>query len=154
MTKAGEITIEVAKDDEESFAEVFGLLLDLHKAGGYGPLDVETAGRNAYLVIKEGMVFVARKDGKAIGTLGLTDVQFWYSQDRFLQDAWFFVAPAHRRGQVGVKLMRAARDEGERRNKIVFITINNPDRRPKRTTASLESQTAGFVPLGYTLKLR
>lgn len=153
MTKA-EIIVEKVKDDEASFTEVFALLLDLHKAGGYAALDVNTAATNAYTVLREGMTFVARKNGEAVGTIALTEIPFWYSKTTFLQDAWLFVKPKHRRGKVGVMLMRAARDEAEKRKKIAFITVNNPDRRQKKTKASLESQTAGYVPLGYTLKIR
>ena len=49
--------------------------------------------------------------------------------------------------------MKAARECAQARNKIAFVTVNNPDRRPKKTSMSLESQIAGFVPLGYTIKL-
>lgn len=140
--------------DEASFNEVFGLLLDLHKAGGYATLDVETAALNAYAVLKEGMTFVAKLDGKAIGTLALTELKFWYAKQTFLQDAWLYVAPEYRKGVVGIQLMRAAKDEAQARNKIAFVTLNNPDRRPKATVMSLESQIAGYVPVGYTLKVR
>lgn len=140
--------------DEESFSEVFGLLLDLHKAGGYASLDTETAALNSYDVLKEGMTFVAKIDGKAVGTLALTELSFWYSKQTFLQDAWLYVKPEHRKAAVGVQLMRAAKAEAQTRNKIAFITLNNPDRRPKATTMSLESQIAGYVPVGYTLKIR
>lgn len=140
--------------DEASFNEVFSLLLDLHKAGGYAELDVETAAANAYAVLKEGMTFVAKIDGKAIGTLALTELEFWYSKQTFLQDAWLYVMPEHRRGVVGIQLMCAAKAEAQARNKIAFVTLNNPDRRPKATVMSLESQIAGYVPIGYTLKVR
>lgn len=154
MTKTANIVIETASSSEDSFVEVFGLLLDLHKAGGYAALDVSEASANAYRVISEGMTFVAKINGEAVGTLAFTDVQFWYSKTRFLQDAWFFVKPEFRRGKVGVKLLQAGRDEAAKRGKIAFVTINNPDRKPKRTVSALESQTVGFVPLGYTLKMR
>lgn len=140
--------------DEASFNEVFALLLDLHRAGGYAELDVDTAALNAYNVLKEGMTFVARLDGKAIGTLALTELRFWYSKQTFLQDAWLYVMPEHRKGVVGIQLMRAAKNEAQARNKIAFVTLNNPDRRPKATVMSLESQIAGYVPIGYTLKIR
>lgn len=149
-----EIVIERAGADEVAFSEVFGLLLELHRTGGYAVLDTETAARNAYAVLNEGMTFVARIDGQAVGTLALTELPFWYSKSTFLQDAWLYVKPEYRKGLVGVKLMRAARDEAQKRSQIAFVTLNNPDRRPKATVMSLESQVAGFVPVGYTLKLR
>lgn len=148
------IEIERAEVTEAAFSKVFALLVALHKEGGYAPLDVEKAAKNALDVMAEGMVFVAEIDGKPVGTIGLTELSFWYSPQTFLQDAWLFVLPQFRGGQVGVRLMQAARMEAERRNKVAFVTVNNPDRRPKATKQSLESQVAGFVPLGYTLKIR
>lgn len=149
-----DVVIEKIEPTEAAFVEVFGLLLDLHKAGGYAELDTELAAANSYDVMKEGMTFIARKDGIPVGTIALTELPFWYSKTTFLQDAWLYVKPEYRNQDVGVLLMRAARDEAQRRGKIAFVTLNNPDRRPKRTTMSLESQVAGYVPLGYTLKIR
>ena len=148
------LTIERAGADEASFAEVFDLTLALHKQGGFARMDYEKTAAAVYSTLKDGIVFVARNERReAIGTLGLSEQRFWYSQDTFLQDAWVYVRPAYRKGGVGVALMRAARDEAQRRGKICFITVHNPDRRSKKTAMSLESQTAGFVPLGYTIKL-
>jgi GNAT superfamily N-acetyltransferase len=148
--------IEIVKADvgEESFAEVFGLLLELHRTGGYAPLSTDKAALAALNVISEDMTFIARVEGNAVGTIGMTELAFWYSEQTFLQDAWLFVKPEHRSGRVGVRLMQAARDEAQARGKLAFVTLNNPDRRQKATRMSLESQVAGFVPLGYTLKIR
>ena len=147
-------SIEHAGDDEASFADVYALTVALHLEGGFAALDNDKASRAVYQVLQEGLVWVARDEsGEAIGTLGLTELSFWYSQDTYLQDAWLYVRPDFRGAQVGVALMRAARAEAQARNKIVLITVTNPDRRPKATAMSLESQLAGFVPLGYTLKI-
>jgi GNAT superfamily N-acetyltransferase len=149
-----QVTIERAKPDEASFTEVFELLLHLHAAGGYADLDVNKASDNCFRVIEEGMVFVARsEDGKAVGTLALTELSFWYSQETFLQDAWFFVLPEFRAGNVGVELMKAAREAAEEKSKIAFVTVNNPDRRPKKTRMTIESQVAGYAPLGHTTRI-
>lgn len=148
------VRIERAANDEQSFCDVFDLLIGLHRDGGYAPLDVSKASANCFRMLAEGMVFVARlPDGTAIGTLAMTELTFWYAQDTFLQDAWFYVRPEYRKGHVGVALMRAARDDAQARGKIAFITVNNPDRKPKRTTMALESQTAGYVPVGHTIKI-
>lgn len=149
------ITVEKAGSDERSFRDVFELCLLLHKEGGYAPLDVSKAANNCYQVLRENACFVARtQNGRAVGTLALTTLRFWYSAESFLQDAWFFVRPEYRGGDVGVLLMRAARAEADAQAKIAFVTVNNPDRRPKQTRMSIESQVAGYVPLGYTLKIR
>lgn len=147
--------IERAGTDAISFCEVFELLLKLHETGGYAPLDVDKASANTYRILQEGMVFVARDDDdKVIGTLGFTEHSFWYHDSTFLQDVWFFVLPEYRAGKVGIELMRAAKALADEKNKIAFVTVTNPARRPKATTMSLESQIAGYMPLGYTIKIK
>ena len=148
------LLIERAGCDEASFVEVYALTLALHREGGYAPLDNAKASAAVFAVLDEGMVWVARSaSGEAIGTLGLVELPFWYSSETYLQDAWFYVAPAYRRAKVGVALLRAARAEAETRGRIALITVTSPDRRPKATPATLDSQLAGYVPLGYTLRL-
>lgn len=149
------VAIERAGSDEKSFMEVFDLLVALHKEGGYAPLNVRKAVAQTYSVLTEGMTFLARNaEREPIGVLTMTEADFWYSDGTFLFGRSFFVRPEYRRGRVGVGLLRAARDEGEARNKIVFVGIDNPDRKPKNTKAALVMQEAGFVPLGYMLRLR
>lgn len=148
------ITVEKAQADEAGFSEVFELLIQLHKEGGYAPMNVEKAAKATFLAIEEEMTFVARVNEKPVGVIVMTEVAFWYSDDTFIQDVAFFVLPEHRGGNIGVSLLRAVRDEAQRRMKVALVTVSNPDRRPKRTTASLLAQTAGYVPLGYTIKLR
>jgi GNAT superfamily N-acetyltransferase len=147
--------IEQAENDEKTFIDVFELLIELHKEGGYAVLDTGDTSRTTYRILSEGTALVARdKDGKAIGTLGLTELKFWYAKDTYLQDVWFFVLPEHRGGNVGVELMRAARKIADEKNKILMVTVTNPDRRPKNTKMTIQSQNAGYIPVGYTIQAR
>lgn len=154
MKKVKGLKIERLANDEQSFADMFELLLELHAAGGFAKLDADKAATNAYQMLAEGMTFMARVKGKPVGLLVLAELSFWYADETFLQECAFYVKPEYRARDVGVRLLKAVREEADQRNKIAFVTINNPDRRPKKTTMSLESQTAGYVPLGYTLKIR
>jgi GNAT superfamily N-acetyltransferase len=153
-------------EDEDAnaaaFIEVFELMCELHKEGGYAPLDVKAAGGNVYSVMTQGMTFLARLDepcgsdpaGTPIGVLALTEVGFWYDPNTtHLLDLGYYVRPEYRAGNVGIRLLDRARQEAQDRQKIIFIAITSPDRRPPRTRATLESQMAGFVPLGYSLRL-
>ena len=139
---------------EEAFVATWELTLELHAAGGYAPLDTEKATKAVYGVMCEGMTWIARApDGTPVGTLALTELPFWYSKTPYLQDAWFYVRPQWRKKGVGTALLRAARAAAEKRGLIAMITVTNPDRRPKKTKATLDSQIAGYVPLGYTIRL-
>ena len=147
--------IEIAANDEKTFCDVFDLLVEFHGEGGYAPLDRGDAARNAYAMITEGMTLIARDDdGTIIGTLAITEMKFWYSKSRFLRDAWFYVKPEHRRRSAGLELMRAAKKIADEKNMLLFIDVNNPDRRPKKTKMTLACQTAGYVPIGFSLQLR
>lgn len=148
-------TIERAGTDEQSFIDVFTLLVELHKEGGFAPMNSQKAAEQVYSVLQQGMTLLARNErGEPVGVLPLIEVDFWYSDETFLFGKSFYVKPRYRRGRVGVELLKAAREEGERRNKLVFIETDNPDRKPKKTRAALVMQSAGFVPLGYSIRLR
>ena len=40
------------------------------------------------------------------------------------------------------------------RNKILLVTVTNPDKRPKKTKMTVQSQNAGYIPVGYTIQAR
>ena len=154
MSKRTRLRISRAKDDETSFEEILDMLIALHASGGYAPFNPVKAAEAAFRVMSEGMCWVARIGGKPVGTLALTETAFWYGDTTFLHDAWFWVAPEHRAKDVGVALLKAAKAEAETRNKLCFVSMTNPDRRPKKTPATIVTQLAGYVPLGYTLTLK
>ncbi len=154
MSKRAKLTVARAKNDEQSFGEILDMLIALHASGGFAPFNAEKAAEAAFRVISEDMCWVARIGKKPVGTLALSEASFWYSDTTFLRDAWFWVDPEHRAKDVGIALMKAAKAEAEARNKLCFISMTNPDRRPKATANTLLSQLAGYVPLGYTLTLK
>jgi GNAT superfamily N-acetyltransferase len=155
-------TIEVADaDDEAAFLEIAGLAEALQKQGGYAPPDYKKMADDIYATMKQGMTWLARaapdapNAGEALGALGLEEVAFRYSRETYLQDVGFYVKPQSRASQVGAALMAEACKEGERRGKIVLIEITSPDRRRKafHTESGVVTQIAGFVPVGYVLRL-
>lgn len=153
MSKRTRLTIKRAQNNEKTFLELVDMLMDLHASGGYAPLNHDKATEAAYRVLSEGMCWIARLGGKPVGTLALTESAFWYADQTFLQDAWFWVDPEQRSRDVGVALLKAAKAEAQARNKLLFVSMTNPDRRPKATATTIATQMAGFVPLGYTLLL-
>ena len=148
------ITIEVPENTEANFRILFEMLLELHKIGGYAPLDVDKSAANTYDMLATGVVFIAYVDGNPAGVIAGVEQPFWYSQATHLQSIPLYVRAPYRNGEVGRLLLKAFAHEAERRGIIGFVTIDNPDRRPKVTKVSMESQLAGYVPVGYTMKLR
>ena len=144
----------VSPDSEADFLAVMDLLLELHKVGGYAPLNTDKLCDDTYAVTSQMMTFIARNDDKPIGLIGLVEEPFYYSDETFLAAKWLYVRPEHRGGSALKDLLTAAREVAEAKNKLLFVQIDNPDRRPKGTRMTLEAQGAGYVPLGYTLRLR
>lgn len=147
--------------DEFWFEEVFALMVELHAEGGYARLNRQKARPAVWAVLNEGTTFLARLEeqsggdpaGLPIGVLAMTEQPFWYGDETFLVDHGFYVKPKYRKGRVGVSLLKAAREEAQARNKIAIIAVTNPDRAPKLNGVTVISQNAGFVPVGYTLRL-
>jgi GNAT superfamily N-acetyltransferase len=149
------VTIERAPVNQAAYAEVFELLLEEYREVSHIRFSPDKTAKAAYRVLAEGMTFLVRApDGTPAGTLGLSEMEYWFADETFLQDRWFYVRPAYRGGEYGKALIRAAKDEAERLGKIVYLTIQNPDRRAKTHRMMLESQECGFVPFGYTIRIR
>ena len=151
-------TIEKAGDDEASFVAVYELALELYREGGYATLDNAKASASCYGALKQGMTWLARDAaGEPIGAIAMIEMAFHYSQQTFLESTGFYVRRAWRgapsRGRVGVGLLLAARKEAQQRSLIAFVTTDNPDRRSKATGMTIEAVIAGFVPLGYKLRI-
>lgn len=148
------ITIERVHHGETTFREVFDLCLGEYREVGYVPINPEKLARTLYEIIDEGMTFLARDaEGRAIGTIGLIELGYWYSDETYLHDKFWFVVPDSRPTGAGLALMKAAKEEAQRRGKILFIGVKNPNRQSKNRTMMLESQDAGFVPFGYTMRM-
>lgn len=153
--KEPDFTIEKAKVDQESFADIFELAVLLQMEAGIFPLDRRTAAENVYHTISENMTFVARDNtGRAIGTIGLEEVQVFYSKETILWDKWFYVRPEYRNGIIGKELLRSASAEGEKRGKITIATISNPDRQRRNKRMAQFAQDIGYIPRSYSIRLR
>lgn len=141
---------------EQDFRDVYALTLALQKIGGVFRLSPERASRNVYHTLSEGMTLVARNDkDEAIGTLGLQETQIFYSEETVLWDKWFIVLPEHQNGLVGKALLKAATELAEEKEKILVVTITNPDRQRKTPMKmSLLAQEVGYIPRSYSLRLR
>lgn len=150
------ITVEIAEGDEKTFIEVFELTLMLHKEGGILPLDRETAAESVYNTLAQGMTLIARNEaGEAVGSIGLEETSIFYSTETMLWDKWLIVRPQYRNGDVGKRLMAAATEVADAKEKILILTISNPNRQRKAPMKmSLFSQEVGFVPRSYSIRLR
>jgi hypothetical protein len=149
------VTIERVGDDEESVKALFEFILPMSREVALAPVDIQNALANCYRTIADGSTFRAVENGEIVGSLGLARNAYWYGngEEFFLIDRWLYVRPDKRFGDVGIKLLRAGRDEGTRLLKSVFIMVANPDRRPKQNEAAIYATVAGYTPIAHLLKL-
>jgi len=147
------VTVEVAGTDEESFLTVLDLIVAEHAEVAWASLSPTKAAEGCYRTLSEGMTLIARAaDGTAIGTLGIVELGLWYADETYLQDVWLYVKPEHRGGGALRAMLSKAREIADIRNKVLFVTIANPNRRLKRTKLGLVAQEAGYVPFTYSLR--
>lgn len=148
--------IERASADEATFCDAFLLAMELHRLAGIAPFDHEVASESCYSALAEGMTFMARDlEGKAIGLIALTEMPLDYSRETFLQDRAFYVQPAWEGQGVRTALMKAAAQEGDRLSKFVLVGRTSlGGARKRKTQAAIEAELAGYVPIGYVLRLK
>jgi hypothetical protein len=146
------VTIERASPDEGIFKEVLALCLGLYRDNGIAPLNTQKLARHTFDVIAQGMTFITRVDGQAVGVLGLVEVGYSYSDETYLKDAGIWLMPEHRKGRAFEMLLAAARAEAEKRGKVLKIYFTNPDRAAKRRGRVVEGEILGFVPAGYAMR--
>lgn len=105
----------------DDFEQVLKLTIDLHKEQAVFSLDFDRAAQCVVRSIEAGECLVAIRDGRVIGTFGLTVWTPDYSRDSVLTDTWIYVAPDHRRSTAILRLKRAAKAHA-RKAGFPFIT--------------------------------
>jgi hypothetical protein len=57
-------------------------------------------------MVDKGIVLVAEKEGKIIGSQAGNLSSDWWSEEKFLSDVWFFVHPNNRKSRAAIKLVK------------------------------------------------
>ena len=58
------------------------------------------------ILLHSGVVLVAEKDNKIVGTIGGQVSQDWWSDENYIADAWYYVAKDYRKSIIGKKLLQ------------------------------------------------
>lgn len=111
-----------------------------------GPLrtrNIEARRAYGYIwgVLKNGAAWIAEDDEGIVGSIGLRPQEFWWSDVRFMEDAWFYVRPEKRNGSASRQLLRAAETFCKDAGMPLMLTITNSD--------DLERKDALYGRLGY-----
>lgn len=149
------VRIERVEANLENAQQVYAFIRPMALEVALAPVDDVRAFQQFCGIIDEGHTFIAIDGDEIVGALGLTAVPYWYSdgQQSFLIDKFFYVRPDRRFGDIGIKLLRAGRDEGKRVLKSVFVMVANPDRSPKQNAASAYAVVAGYSPFAHLVAL-
>lgn len=151
---------KVDPQDEETFRELGDLLVPMVEDQAIVDVVFTDAAEEFWLAIAEGNTFVAwageEDDRKLAGVLSIVKGPcFWYNRSRYyFRDFAFYVARDQRFALVGVKLLRAARDQIEPKGVPIFIQVVNPRRRAKGVPETYYSTIAGYLPAGHVTMIR
>ncbi len=149
------VSVEIAKADEATFRDCMDLGLTGLKEFAVEPINFQKACEQAYLALAEGMTFIARdEEAKVVGFLAMYETApLWYSDKPILLNRIGpYIAPSHRFGIVGVKLMKAVRALADEKDLLAYIW--NTNERMAATPANLYASVAGYVPVGKVKAIR
>lgn len=139
----------VSPEDREIFGRLMELSVQMAEEMALMPVNPLKAARKVYDAIGAEMAWVAKRDDEIVGSLGLKEVPWDYADGTFLIDSWVYVPRTERFGEVGIKLMRAAKEHALAAGKHCFIGVMNPGRHTKKTEMGLYFEIAGFLPFGH-----
>lgn len=109
-------------------------------------LNLRKAAAGIGRVLREGAVFVHEDDGGIVGSLGLLEADAaWFTDDRVLADAWYFVLPDRRGAKAATALLRAAQGVARSAGLPLSMSVVTGERVERKDRFFRRN---GFVPLG------
>ena len=58
-------------------------------------------------LIHNGLILVAEKDKKIVGSIGGQIVEDWWSDEKYIADAWFYVYKNNRKSTIAIRLLKS-----------------------------------------------
>ena len=58
-------------------------------------------------LIHIGLILVAEKDKKIVGSIGGQIVEDWWSDEKYIADAWFYVYKNNRKSTIAIRLLKS-----------------------------------------------
>ena len=127
-----ELLIEYAKTDQECL-DVHLFLCVVSQPHLMAPIDPEDSIKGVLDVRDNGFILTVKKDGNLVGSLGLTEMSWWFNTKmNFLTNRWFFIAPQLRHSGIGVLLENEAMVIGEELDLPVLIVSHTKRRNLSR----------------------
>ena len=98
----------IRRADANDIQEVYELLSAMHDGTETytSPMSESKVLHMIKHMIDKGIVLVAGKEGKIIGSQAGNLASDWWSEEKFLSDVWFFVHPNNRKSRAAIKLVK------------------------------------------------
>jgi GNAT superfamily N-acetyltransferase len=116
---------EMLKTPEEVVA-VYQILMEMHKEAEpihLPEVDPAKVVNSIRLCAETGKLFVAERDGKIVGALGLLPTEHWFATDTYYADRFFYVLPSYRNSTIATRLLKAAKDFATDEGRELYMAV-------------------------------
>lgn len=144
----------LASSDDDARVIAPLVLIDMYREVGRGKINPNKAFVAMYACIQDRKVAMIFHGDTLVGTLGLVEMDFWYSDDLQLVEQWAYIHPPYRGGPAMRCMFEAARDIAldsghEQVNMIIF----NKERAKARSPIAHIGEQFGFRPAGAVISV-
>jgi hypothetical protein len=140
--------------DDDDVQIIFALLEEMHAEVAHEPLCREKALANVAATVKAGLARMVFDGEELVGTFGLWNADWWYSESRVFLSQWIYVAKSHRLGSGVLRCMLNdvidLVEESETEALLHFY--ERPDRRMRSRVACV-AEELGVLPSGRILAI-
>jgi hypothetical protein len=137
-------------EGEGDYRAIFALLMHQWQEVGRASLNPTKAGQYIYRVMTQGAVYVVERNGEIVASVGLSLIDFWYSEQKFWTEEWLFIAPDHRDGSVLRAIFSELKTLGEQTGAPVNVTIFNAKRAKGASEIHRIAERFFFMPGGVS----
>lgn len=138
-------------EGERDYLLIFSLLMEQWREVGRAPLNPTKAGQYIYRVMSEGVAYLVEREGKVVASVGLSPLDFWYSDQKFWSEEWLFIAGDHRDGAVLRAVFAELRTLGEATDMPVNVTVFNEKRAKGTKQIHRVAERFYFMPGGSSV---
>lgn len=154
MACDGEFHWRLAETDSDIRLLAPLVLIDMYREVGRGRLNPDKAFRAMYECFRMRRAVMIFCGDKIVGTLGLVEMDFWYSDDPQLVEQWAYIAPQFRSFGSIRCIFEAAREIARRDGfDQCNIVIFSRTRKKGRSEAAHVGEQFSFAPAGAVLEL-